>query len=30
VIGMCILAIFALAARWDVAQADLSGTVSGS
>ena len=30
VIGMCILAIFALAARWDVAQADLSGTISGS
>jgi hypothetical protein len=30
VIAMCILAIFALAARWDEAQADLSGTVSGS
>ena len=29
VIAMCILAIFALAARWDEAQADMSGTVSG-
>ena len=30
VIGMCVLVIFALAARWDEAQADMSGTVSGS
>jgi hypothetical protein len=29
VIGMCVLVIFALAARWDEAQDDLSGTVSG-
>ena len=27
VIGMCVLVIFALAARWDEAQADMSGTV---
>jgi hypothetical protein len=30
VIGMCVLVIFALAARWEEAQADMSGTVSGS
>jgi hypothetical protein len=28
VIAMCILAIFALAVRWDEAQADMSGTVA--
>jgi len=26
---MCIVAVFALAVRWDEAQADLAGTVSG-
>ena len=30
VIGLCVLVIFALAARWDEAQADMSGTVSGT
>ena len=29
VIAMCIVAVFALAVRWDEAQADLAGTVSG-
>jgi hypothetical protein len=29
-IAMCVLAAFALAARWDEAQADLDGTVSRS
>ena len=28
VIAMCIVAVFALAVRWDEAQADLAGTVS--
>lgn len=30
VVGLCVLVIFALAARWDEAQADMAGTVSGS
>jgi hypothetical protein len=29
VIAMCVVAIFALSVRWNEAQADLSGTVSG-
>lgn len=29
VVALCILVLFALAARWDVAQADMTGTVSG-
>jgi hypothetical protein len=29
VVGLCVLVIFALAARWDEAQADMAGTVSG-
>jgi hypothetical protein len=30
VVGLCVLVIFALAARWDEAQADMTGTVSGA
>jgi hypothetical protein len=30
VVGLCVLVLFALAARWDEAQADMSGTVSGA
>lgn len=29
VIALCVLVLFALAARWDVPQADMRGTVSG-
>ena len=29
VIALCNVAVFALAVRWDEAQADLAGTVSG-
>lgn len=28
VVALCVLVIFALSARWDVAQADMAGTVS--
>jgi hypothetical protein len=30
VVGLCVLVIFALAAHWDDAQADMRGTVSGA
>ena len=29
VIALCVLVLFALAARWDVAHTDMRGTVSG-